>query len=125
MLLYFVICRYQQSQQSSCSSTNYQADCLAVAGMIDTRSRKEAVKDSGVCDFQKCCLMESACINTVSISKQELLCVSQRRSQPLPLTMGDGLDQAERRPGWERGSGKDCFALVCSCHVPLSSLKVI
>lgn len=67
----------------------------------DTRIGRQAVKGGRVCGSQKCCLMESAHINTVCIRKQEGLSASRRCSQPLPLTMWDRSEQA-----WRCGAGE-------------------
>lgn len=87
------------------------AVCLVVADTLvckDMTIRREAMKDSGVCGIQKCCLMESAHINKVCISKQELLSVSQQRSQACAADdmgqIGTGVG-----PGWAWGLGNRLF----------------
>jgi len=108
------------------------AVCPVIADVLagkDIRSRREGEEDDRVCGIQKCCLMKSAHINIVCISKQELLSASQQRSRLLPLTKGDRSERA-----WGRGArvgagfGKIYiffFAPVCSCQVLFSSSEVI
>lgn len=93
------------------------------------------------CNQQKCCLMESARINTAHIRKQHgtawLLVVP---AAPASADDGDGSERAARGDGREwrwglggrkeekerdRKRGKDCFAPVCGCQVQLLSSKVI
>lgn len=74
------------------SYTDCHAVCVVAADTLggkDIRRRKEAEKDDRVCGIQTCCLMESAHINIVCISKQELLSVSKQHSRLLPLTIWD------------------------------------
>ena len=62
------------------------------------------MKDGRACCIQKCWLMESAQINIVCISKQELLSVSEQPWQLLLLTIyGTDMnrhEQASQRGAW-------------------------
>lgn len=95
-------------------------------------------RQAGLQPKKKCCLMESARINTARVRKQDGPRGWRRRPRlPLPpLTTRDESERAPRGDGGERRGGqggrkeeregeKDCFAPVCGCQVQLPSSKVI